>query len=64
MRSFSVNSEALVSRPTREQVENFARLSVEQRFNWLMDMLALCHDLTPPDVREGWRTVKDEARRR
>jgi len=64
MRSCSVNSEALVSRPTREQVENFARLSVEQRFNWLMDMLALCHDLTPPEVRERWRTVKDEVQRR
>ena len=58
MRSYSVADEALVSRPTPEQIAAFAKLSPEQRFNWLMDLLALCHELTPPELRERWRTSK------
>ena len=50
--------DALVSRPTRDQIDAFAKLTAEQRFNWLMDMLALCYDLTPPELREHWRTLK------
>jgi hypothetical protein len=45
----------LVSAPTPEQRAAFARLSVEERFRWLTDLLALCHELTPPAVRERWR---------
>lgn len=60
MRSCSVTdpSEALISRPTQEQIDAFKKLDAEQRFNWLMDMLALCYDLTPPELRERWRTIK------
>lgn len=45
----------LPSVPTADQLERFAKLSVEQRFHWLVDMIALCHDLAPADVRAGWR---------
>jgi hypothetical protein len=50
-----VNEKALVSRPTKEQVEAFAKLTAEERFNWLMDLLALCFELTPPEIRDRWR---------
>jgi hypothetical protein len=45
----------LVSRPTREQLEAFEQLSVEARFQWLTDMLALCYELTPEELRVRWR---------
>lgn len=52
----------LVSHPTSEQLAAFAQLTEEQRFNWLMDMLALCYDLTPPELRARWRELKDAQR--
>ena len=59
-----MREDALVSRPTREQLAAFAKLTAEERYNWLMDMLALCYDLTPPDLRDRWRTTKDRLRAR
>jgi hypothetical protein len=49
-------SDAL-SRPTREQREAFARLSVEARFQWLTDLLTLCYALTPEHLRARWRSA-------
>lgn len=46
------------SRPTQTQLAAFAKLTVEQRYNWLMDMLELCYALTPPELRQRWRTIK------
>lgn len=51
-------ADALASRPTPEQLERFAKLSAEERFNWFADMLALCFELSPPEVRERWREHK------
>ncbi len=57
MRSCSgVTMTDLVSRPTREQQEAFALLSVEARFQWLTDLLAVCYELTPGHLRARWRT--------
>lgn len=48
----------LVSRPTPDQIERFAQLTAEERFHWLVDTLALCFELSPPEVREQWRKHK------
>lgn len=48
----------LVSRPTQDQIERFSKLTVEQRFQWLVDTLALCFDLAPPEARAAWREHK------
>jgi len=49
---------SLWSRPTDDQLARFARLTAEERFHWLVDMLALCHELATPEVRESWRKHK------
>jgi len=48
----------LVSKPDADQIRRFAQLTPEQRFHWLVDMLALCHELATPEVRESWRKHK------
>ena len=45
----------LVTRPTPEQIEGFSKLSYEERFYWLVDILALWHQLSTPEVRRRWR---------
>jgi hypothetical protein len=45
----------LVSEPTADQIERFRKLSVEQRFHWLVDTLALCFELATPQARAQWR---------
>ena len=52
----------LASRPDADQLGRFAQLTVEERFHWLVDLLALCHELTPPEVRESWRKHKARGR--
>ncbi len=44
--------------PTPDQIERFAKLTVEERFRWLVDTLALCHELATPETREQWRKHK------
>ncbi len=45
----------LASRPTAEQIARFSKLTPEQRFQWLVDTLALCHELATPEARARWR---------
>ena len=52
----------LVSAPTADQIERFARLTPEERFRWLVDLLALCHELATPEVRASWRAHKGSVR--
>jgi len=52
----------LVSTPDADQIGRFAQLTPEQRFHWLVDMLALCHDLATPEARASWRKHKTDAR--
>lgn len=47
--------DALVTRPTADQIARFSKLTPEQRFQWLVDMLALCYELATPEARERWR---------
>jgi hypothetical protein len=49
---------SLETRPTAEQIERFSRLSPEERFHWLMDMLALCYELATPEARASWAEHK------
>ena len=46
---------SLASRPSTDQIARFAQLTPEERFHWLVDMLAICHELATADVRESWR---------
>jgi hypothetical protein len=47
----------LVSRPTPDQIERFSKLTAEQRFQWLVDTLALCFELaTPRHAQRGAST--------
>jgi hypothetical protein len=61
MRNFWVRTMTESSRPlgangpTADQIDRFAKLTVEQRFHWLVDMLAVCYELTPPEARALWR---------
>jgi hypothetical protein len=48
----------LVSRPTPDQIERFSKLTAEQRFQWLVDTLALCFELSTPETRAAWRKHK------
>jgi len=48
----------LVAQPTADQIERFSKLTVEQRFHWLVDTLALCFDLATPEARAQWRKHK------
>ena len=48
----------LASSPDADQLRRFALLTPEQRFQWLVDMLALCHDLATPEARASWRRHK------
>jgi hypothetical protein len=48
----------LASRPTAEQIARFSKLTAEQRFQWLVDTLALCHELATPEARARWRDHK------
>lgn len=48
----------IASVPDPDQVRRFAQLTAEQRFHWLTDLLALCHELATPEVRESWRKHK------
>ncbi len=48
----------LASRPTTEQIERFAKLSYEERFQWLVDTLALCYELSPSETQASWREHK------
>ncbi len=48
----------LASEPDADQLRRFALLTPEERFHWLVDMLALCHELATPEARESWRTHK------
>jgi hypothetical protein len=56
----------LTSRPTSEQLERFSKLSYEERFHWLVDMLALCYELSSREAQDSWRKHKDrqEAKKR
>jgi hypothetical protein len=47
-----------VSRPTPDQIERFSKLTAEQRFQWLVDTLALCFELATPEARAAWRKHK------
>lgn len=49
---------ALISVPTANQIERFAKLSVEERFQWLVDALSLCHELATEETRAAWRKHK------
>ncbi len=46
--------------PSPEQVRAFAELTVEQRYEWLVAMLELCFEATPPDLRERWHQHRRE----
>lgn len=48
----------LSSRPTADQISRFRSLTIEQRFDWLMSTLALCHDMATPATREAWSERK------
>lgn len=48
----------LVSKPDADQISRFSQLTPEQRFHWLTDLLALCHELATPEARESWRKHK------
>ncbi len=49
---------ALTSRPTADQIERFAKLTAEERFQWLVDTLSLCHELATEETRAAWRRHK------
>lgn len=49
---------SLVSRPTPDQVERFRRLTPEQRLQWALDTLVLCHELATPEAKDRWRKHK------
>jgi hypothetical protein len=48
----------LSTRPTADQISRFRSLTTEERFDWLMNTLALCHDLATPATREAWSERK------
>jgi hypothetical protein len=50
---------SLASRPTAEQIARFSKLTTEERFRWLVDTLAVCHELATPETRRQWRKHKD-----
>ncbi len=54
--------QALVSEPSADQVERFSKLTAEERFHWLTDMLALCYELATPEARASWRESKRRER--
>jgi hypothetical protein len=49
---------SLASRPTADQIARFAKLTPEQRFHWPVDTLALCYELSPPEVQAQWPNHK------
>lgn len=53
---------SLAALPTAEQLERFSGLTVEERFRWLVDYLAVCHELAGPEARERWREHRDRER--
>jgi len=53
---------SLAARPTAEQLERFSRLTVEERSRWLVDYLAVCHELAGPEARERWREHRERER--
>ena len=46
---------AVANGPSADQIERFAKLTAEQRFHWLVDMLAVCYELATPEARALWR---------
>ena len=52
----------LASTPTADQIERFSRLTPEERFRWLVDLLALCHELATPEARASWHAHKTSRR--
>lgn len=48
----------LSSTPTADQIARFAQLTPEERFRWLVDVLALCYELATPEVRASWHKHK------
>ncbi|HEY8924084.1 MAG TPA: hypothetical protein VIU64_06860, partial [Polyangia bacterium] len=52
----------LASRPTADQIARFARLTPEERFHWLVDLLALCYELATPEARASWHQQKTAQR--
>jgi hypothetical protein len=49
---------SLSSRPTPDQIARFAKLTPEQRFHWLVELLAVCYELAPPEAHAAWRRHK------
>jgi len=49
---------SLVSRPTPDQLERFRRLTPEQRLQWALDTLVLCHELATPETKAQWLKLK------
>ena len=49
---------SLSSTPTADQIERFSQLTPEERFRWLVDLLAVCYDLATPEVRASWHEHK------
>lgn len=49
---------SLVSQPDADQMRRFAQLTAEERFHWLVDLIAVCHELATPEARESWRKHK------
>ena len=52
----------LSSTPTADQLARFAQLTPEERFRWLVDLLAVCYELATPDVRASWQKHKASQR--
>jgi len=46
--------------PTPDQIARFSKLTAEERFRWLVDTLALCHELATPAARAQWRKHKSQ----
>ncbi|GMV43983.1 MAG: hypothetical protein AMXMBFR64_56990 [Myxococcales bacterium] len=45
----------LVASPSREQVAQFARLTVEERYLWWSDTLLALFEMASPEARAAWR---------
>jgi hypothetical protein len=52
----------LSSAPTPDQLARFALLTPEERFRWLVDLLAVCYELATPEVRASWHEHKARQR--
>lgn len=52
----------LSSTPTADQIARFGQLTPEERFRWLVDLLALCYELATPEVRVSWYEHKASQR--